>query len=108
MTVGENGSYRGFDNIAAGGTYGSMDDASFTHQGVSYTITGLQHYVSSPTLRDVLLFTDPALPTGTSDLEVTFKDKTYRLGTDFVESGGRWESHDDKGLNIKDDNPVPV
>ncbi len=98
MTVGESGSYLGYSQD----NFGTLSPNSFIHQGRTYVVTGLQR--SSVT---TLLYTDPILPKGTSDLQLEFKDKTYRLGTDLRLLLNSWEGPR-KGLSIANGDRVLV
>ncbi len=94
MDVGGSGSYLGFSSTAIP-TFGSMTDTTFTFGSVDYTVTGLQLLSGN-----VLLYTSPTLPSTTTELEITWDDKTYLLGTDLNVAGAGWEG-DDKDLAIK-------
>ncbi len=100
MEVGELTSrsvtWRGFESSWRR-TFGKLAPRSFTHIGVNYQVTVLYRRVHND---DVVLETSPRLPSSTSDLTVTFKDKTYRVGTDL--GPGRllqWVGAD-KGLSL--------
>ncbi len=107
MTVGELTSggtiTRGFHDDPSTG-FGELEPKSFTYNDTTYTVSTLNEGNGN-----VRLDTTPDLPSGTSDLKIVFKDKTYTLGTDLT-----WNSTlelwvgDDKDLSLSENETVKV